>query len=705
MAEEPGTEQPNDDSAQGTAPNPPVPESDHNSGGNAWPVAQSDDDRDTDSGGEGDQPLPAEADGSAAPDRGEQESGSPDDAGQIRRTDADRWAASFANIGEQSNPARRADPPGRLDMGTVGNGSADDASRGSDRPSWADQVPVPPAGPAWRTDSPSRPWTDSPSSFSWGPDAGAPSAAVHPAAAPLESASYDRPAPGPASVDASGDGTSSAEDPVYDHSSSSRASLERTAQALPSNPPPPTGYPNLPTDRDRQPRGDQFHGNDPYGEQPYGNSQYGGPHGTDQYGNEQYGNEQYGAPPPGRQQAYSYGDPNQGGPPERDHYTGRQAGGPAVPAQRSEPQPGSGSTWSAPTAAAPPPAQPPQQWQQQPAAQQGWQPASQQAPPPQRHASAADLTSGSLVKPAAAVPRVGWRKMVHSVTGGTVNPGLSQAELTRRNLIERATAPVRGCHRIAVVSLKGGIGKTTTTAGLGLTLAEHRGDRVVALDANPDAGTLAERLTGQVDVTVRDLLDNFDSIRSFTDVSAFTSLAARLQVLASEQDPEMSEAFSEEEYRTVSDVLARYFNIFITDSGTGLLHSAMSGTLALADSVVVVGSPSVDGASRASKTLDWLIAHGHGELVSRSVAVISTVRPATKELDMARLRDHFTARVRAVVEIPYDRHLVTGGIIDINQLERPTEQAFLELAAIVADGFRFPPLIRPDREPKSNSGS
>jgi Mrp family chromosome partitioning ATPase len=110
-------------------------------------------------------------------------------------------------------------------------------------------------------------------------------------------------------------------------------------------------------------------------------------------------------------------------------------------------------------------APPAQQWQQPPGAQQGWQPASQQGPSQQQHTSAAELTSGSLVKQAAAVPRVGWRKMVHAVTGGAVNPGLSQTELHRRDSIERATAPVRGCHRIAIVSLKGGIGKTTTTAG------------------------------------------------------------------------------------------------------------------------------------------------------------------------------------------------------------------------------------------------
>ena len=49
--------------------------------------------------------------------------------------------------------------------------------------------------------------------------------------------------------------------------------------------------------------------------------------------------------------------------------------------------------------------------------------------------------------------------------------------------------------RIAVASVKGGVRKTTVAACLGLALAEHRGDRVVALDANPDTGTLADRLT------------------------------------------------------------------------------------------------------------------------------------------------------------------------------------------------------------------
>ncbi|MEI4273686.1 AAA family ATPase [Klenkia sp. LSe6-5] len=396
-------------------------------------------------------------------------------------------------------------------------------------------------------------------------------------------------------------------------------------------------------------------------------------------------------PPPGARPWEQQSEPGRHGHP------GAEQGGPSAPQQSTPPQ-------SAPQQSAP--EAPGQQWGQSPSGGWGSQGSSSWTPGPQ-HASQQpthqqptaqqpppSLTSQSLLRQTAEAPTRGWRRFLHKASGGTVNPGLSQAELEHRALVQRVTTPVRGSNRIAVVSLKGGIGKTTTTCCLGLTLAHHRGDRVVAVDANPDAGTLAERLTNVTDVTVRDLLAAKDRVRSFTDVSAFTSLAGRLQVLASDQDPALSEAFSEEEYTTVADILARYFNLILTDSGTGLLHSAMSGTLAIADSLVVVGAPSVDGASRASKTLDWLIAHGHEELVARSVAVISSVRPNTGDVDMGMVRDHFAARCRAVVEIPYDAHLVTGGLIDLDRVGAPARKAYLELAAHVADGFALPPLQR-----------
>ena len=300
--------------------------------------------------------------------------------------------------------------------------------------------------------------------------------------------------------------------------------------------------------------------------------------------------------------------------------------------------------------------------------------------------SAADLSEDMIVRSRAERPSQGWRGAVFSASGGRINPGVSEEEAARNVLLRRIRRHLPGAHQIAVSSLKGGVGKTTVSAVLGLTLAEYRGDRVVALDANPDAGTLADRLTGEIGVTVRQMLDNIDSIDSLTAVSHYTSLAGRLQVLASEQDPAMSEAFNRGEYEQICAVLARFYNIIITDSGTGLVHSAMEGTLALADSLVVVGAPTVDGASRASKTLDWLVAHGYAEQVADAVVVLCCDR-VSPEIDRERVRAHFLARCRAVVEIPYDPHLATGGRLDLGAMREETQLAFLELGALIADEF------------------
>jgi MinD-like ATPase involved in chromosome partitioning or flagellar assembly len=308
-------------------------------------------------------------------------------------------------------------------------------------------------------------------------------------------------------------------------------------------------------------------------------------------------------------------------------------------------------------------------------------------PPGDPHAGAAsEITDYTIVRRRSDVPRRGWRRALYAATGGTLNPGIGPAEQRRQDFARRIRRQLPGPRQIAVVSMKGGVGKTTVAAMLGLTLAEHRGDRVVVLDANPDAGTLADRLVGRADATVRDLLDNIGSLRSLSDVARFTGLAGRLQVLASEQDPARSEAFNRAEYEQVCAVLARFYNIVVTDSGTGMVHSAMDGTLALANTLVIVGSLTVDGASRASKTLDWLVAHGHGDMVARSVVVLSRDR-TSREIDAGRLRAHFTSRVRGVVEVPHDAHLATGARIDLASTTQETSDAFLEIAALVADEF------------------
>jgi MinD-like ATPase involved in chromosome partitioning or flagellar assembly len=318
------------------------------------------------------------------------------------------------------------------------------------------------------------------------------------------------------------------------------------------------------------------------------------------------------------------------------------------------------------------------------------QPGPQPVATPPQTVTADSLTTDLLLPGRHKVPAGGWRRAVFTVTGGLVRMPESAADRRRRELIARARTPVAGGHhRVAVVSLKGGVGKTTTTVGLGATLASLRGDRVIAVDANPDRGTLSDKLRLETAATVRDLLNEQYQIQRYTDVRAYTTQAAsRLEVLASDRDPTVSVAFSEQDYCDVCQVLEHYYSICLTDCGTGLLHSAMTGVLRLTDQIVLVSSPSVDGARSASATLDWLQAHGYGDLVRHSVVVLSVIRPRSKSgVDLDRLEQHFASRCRAVVRVPYDAHLDEGAEVELPRLDQATADAYLMLAAEIGDGF------------------
>jgi putative peptide zinc metalloprotease protein len=293
-----------------------------------------------------------------------------------------------------------------------------------------------------------------------------------------------------------------------------------------------------------------------------------------------------------------------------------------------------------------------------------------------------------LLRARAQVPRQGWRRALHRISFGFVNLGPSPQELARGELEGQAKAAVPGCRRIAVISRKGGVGKTTTTLMLGHTFAFLRGDRVVALDGNPDAGSLGYRVARQTPATVTDLLAESEKITRYSDVRAYTSQApSRLEVVASDDDPRITQALVEGDYARVVDVLERHYNLILLDTGTGILDSATRGILSLADQLVVVMAPSLDGARAASLTLDWLDRHGHSALTANAVAVINAVRDRRGLIELERVSEHFSLRCREVVEIPFDAELEAGATSAPDDLRAATRDSYLELAAAVAGGF------------------
>jgi MinD-like ATPase involved in chromosome partitioning or flagellar assembly len=305
------------------------------------------------------------------------------------------------------------------------------------------------------------------------------------------------------------------------------------------------------------------------------------------------------------------------------------------------------------------------------------------------------LTADRLLDPHQVVkpePEGAWQHFVYSVSGKRINLGDSKRARARKELDRRIAAPLTGGARfVPVLSRKGGVGKTTVTTLLGMALADARDDRVIAVDANPDRGTLAERISRDSGKTVRDLVRISPEVVGFNDLSNIVARdETRLDVVASDTDPRVSEAFNDADYRNVAALAAHYYSVVLTDTGTGIVHSVMGATLDLADQVVIVAGLSVDEARLASETLTWLETNGYADKVRSAVVVLNNAKPGHPLVRLDELEAHFRTRVRSVVRVPYDPHIAAGSAIAFRDLQPATREAARELAATVVEGLRTP---------------
>jgi putative peptide zinc metalloprotease protein len=301
--------------------------------------------------------------------------------------------------------------------------------------------------------------------------------------------------------------------------------------------------------------------------------------------------------------------------------------------------------------------------------------------------SAADFTDAVMYPPRALTPESGWRRAVLRATGGLVNPGPSAVEQHRHELARRLRTPIDGSRRVVVMSRKGGVGKTTISLALGSTFAMLRGDRVVAVDANPDAGNLAHRVAPPHDRTITDVLRELDSITSYSTLRSYTAqaLESRLEVLASDDDPSIGMALGRDDYHRLVQLLDRFYNLIVLDTGTGILDSANQGLLTEADQVVLVVRAGLDGGRAGALTLDWMDEHGFDDLVSRTVVVVNAQRGGAAPPDL--MRRHFEKRCARVVTVPWDAALEQGALTDMSSLHRRTRDSLVDIAAAVADNF------------------
>jgi MinD-like ATPase involved in chromosome partitioning or flagellar assembly len=178
-----------------------------------------------------------------------------------------------------------------------------------------------------------------------------------------------------------------------------------------------------------------------------------------------------------------------------------------------------------------------------------------------------------------------------------------------RRLDEQIAGPrLRRCATVAVVSPKGGVGKTTTAALLGSLLARVRHERIVAVDTNPDYGSLGRALTPDHRVFVDDLVDVLDH-PGLTVAELDRKLGRAfdgLLVLPAPTDPSRMARLDKAAYTKVFERLKTTVGTLVLDCGTGLQEPAAAAAIEAADQIVLLTDAEPSTASLVAEAAQLL---------------------------------------------------------------------------------------------------
>jgi MinD-like ATPase involved in chromosome partitioning or flagellar assembly len=281
------------------------------------------------------------------------------------------------------------------------------------------------------------------------------------------------------------------------------------------------------------------------------------------------------------------------------------------------------------------------------------------------------------------------------VTFGAIKPGPGKVERRRRAAAATVRRTLDGPKTIVVINPKGGAHKTTATMLLAATFGLQRGGYTLAWDNNETRGTLGWRSSHADHTrTAVDLLDALPRLSEqgtvrIGDLDGFvrTQPTEQFDVLASDENSASASSVDAKSFSDLHQVLSRFYRVLVIDTGNNMRASNWQAAIDAADQIVVVSTIREDTAQSAAWALDALRSKGHEEAVRRAVTVLSAPEPKVDKDLQKRLRTHFGALTRAVIDVPHDKALVAGGPIDYEALDRSTRDAWLRVTAVVADGL------------------
>jgi septum site-determining protein MinD len=207
---------------------------------------------------------------------------------------------------------------------------------------------------------------------------------------------------------------------------------------------------------------------------------------------------------------------------------------------------------------------------------------------------------------------------------------------------------------ITITSGKGGVGKTTTTANLGVALAQ-RGKRVACLDADIGLRNL-DVVLGLENRIVYDIVDVVEGRAKIRQALIKDKRLPELCLLPAAQTRDKN-AVSEIQMTSVCDSLRSDFDFILIDSPAGIEHGFKTAT-APADEVLIVTTPEVSAVRDADRIIGLTESAGK----PAPHLIVNRLRPAmVKRGDMLDVSDVLEVlAIELIGIVPEDEMIITS---------------------------------------------
>jgi MinD-like ATPase involved in chromosome partitioning or flagellar assembly len=299
-------------------------------------------------------------------------------------------------------------------------------------------------------------------------------------------------------------------------------------------------------------------------------------------------------------------------------------------------------------------------------------------------------------------PATGWQAFLRAVTFGLIKPKVGAAELARRADLSAIQRIYSRPMQIMVAQPLGGVGKTMCSIGLGSTFGIHSGQQTLVWDNNEMMGTAGVRTNANDSTsTVWDLLNVLENFETVTarkgELSYYTRHQGNNQfsVLVADEDADRMKSIGADEFNRIHTVVSRFYDTIIVDTGNNTRSANWLASIDVTDQLVIPTTLKRNAVVSALRMIEQLESMSertgnphYKDLVSNAVVLV-TQGGGTKvsASEQAELRENIASAVRVLIDIPYDKALDTGSIIDWQLVGDPARRAFERAGAEIATGL------------------